>query len=148
MKVLLIKTVDTLGNPGEVVNVASGYARNYLLPKKLAVVATTGSMKMAASLKAAAAVREKEQNKAAEVLAGKLKDVSLEFKATADENGHLYGGIGQREIAVALLEKKLEIDKHQILLEGHIKSLGEHKVEIKVFGDLRETITVKVEAEA
>ena len=147
MKVLLIKTVDTLGNPGEVVNVASGYARNYLLPKKLAVVATKGSMKMADSLKAAAVVREKEQNKAAEVLAEKLRDVTLAFTATADESGQLYGGIGEREISAALLEKKIEIDKQQVILEGHIKKLGEHKVQIKVLAEMIETITVKVEAE-
>ncbi|MCD4707760.1 MAG: 50S ribosomal protein L9 [Candidatus Sabulitectum sp.] len=148
MKVLLIKTVDSLGNPGEVVNVASGYARNYLLPKKLAIVATTGAMKMAVSLKAAAKTREKEQNKAAEALAEKLRELSLVFTATADENGHLYGGIGEREIAAALLEKKFEIDKQQILLDSHIKKLGEHKVQIKVLGEILETITVKVEAEA
>ncbi len=148
MKVLLIKTVDTLGNPGEVVNVASGYARNYLLPQKLAVLATKGSLKMADTLKAAAIVREKEQNKAAEALAEKLRDITIPFTATADENGQLYGGIGEREIAAALLEKELEIDKKQIILDGHIKNIGEHKVQIKVLGDLVETITVKVEAQA
>lgn len=147
MKVLLIKTVDTLGNPGEVVNVASGYARNYLLPKKLAVLASKGSMKMADSLKAAAVVREKEQNKAAEVLAEKLREITLAFTATADETGQLYGGIGEREIATALMEKEFEIDKQQVILDGHIKKLGEHKVQIKVLGDIIETITVKVEAE-
>ena len=148
MKVLLIKTVDALGNPGEVVNVASGYARNYLLPQKLAVLATKGSLKMADSLKAAAVIREKEQNKAAEVLAEKIRDISLLFTATADENGQLYGGIGEREIAVALLEKEFEIDKKQIILDGHIKNIGEHKIQIKILGDLVETITVKVEAQA
>lgn len=148
MKVLLIKTVDTLGTPGEVVNVAPGYARNYLLPKKLAVVATAGAMKMAVSLKAAAVVKVKEQNKAAEVLAGKLKKVTLSFTVTADESGQLYGGIGEREIAAALLEKEFKIDKQQVILENHIKNLGEHKVQIKVLGEIVETITVKVDAEA
>ncbi len=148
MKVLLIKTVDTLGNPGEVVNVASGYARNYLLPQKLAVLATKGSLKMADTLKAAAVVREKEQNKAAEVLAEKLRDITLLFTATADENGQLYGGIGEREIAAALLEKEFEIDRKQIIIDGHIKNIGEQKVQIKILGDLVETITVKVEAQA
>ncbi len=148
MKVLLIKTVDTLGTPGEVVNVAPGYARNFLLPRKLAVLATKGSTKMAVSLKAAAAAKAKEQNKAAEALAEKLRELTLTFTATADESGQLYGGIGEREIAAALLEKKLEIDKKQVVIENHIKILGEHKVQIKVHGDIVETITVKVEAEA
>lgn len=148
MKVLLIKTVDALGGPGEVVDVASGYARNYLLPQKLAVVATKGSLKMAVSLKAAAVTKEKEQNKAAEILAEKLRSITLEFSATADEKGQLYGGIGEREIVAALLEKKFEIDKQQVILESHIKKIGEHKVQIKVLGEIIETITVKVEAQA
>ncbi len=148
MKVLLIKTVDTLGTPGEVVNVAPGYARNYLLPHKLAVLATKGSTKMAVSLKAAAAAKAKEQNKAAEALAEKLRQLTLTFTVTADENGQLYGGIGEREIAAALLEKKFEIDKKQIVMASHIKMLGEHKTQIKIHGDIVETITVKVEAEA
>ncbi len=148
MKVLLIKSVDTLGSPGEVVNVAPGYARNYLLPQKLAVLATKGAMKMSDSLKAAAITREKELNHAAEALAAKLSEVTLSFTATADESGQLFGGIGEREIAAALLEKEFEIDKKQILLDGHIKKVGEHTVEIKVLGDLHEKITVKVEAEA
>ena len=148
MKVLLIKTVDSLGNPGEVVNVASGYARNYLLPQKLAVVATKGAMKMAVSLKAAAVTREKEQSKAAEVLAEKLRKITLTFTATVDESGQLYGGIGEREIAAALLEKKFEIDRQQVILESHIKKLGEYKVQIKILGEVVEAITVKVEAQA
>jgi len=148
MKVLLIKTVDSLGTPGEVVNVAPGYARNYLLPKKLAVLASKGAMKMAVSLKAAAEAKAVEQNKAAEILAGKLKEVTLEFKAAADDNGQLFGGIGEREIAAALVEKDFDIDKQQILLETHIKNLGEHQVKIKILGDIHETINVKVEAEA
>lgn len=148
MKVLLIKTVDTLGTPGEVVNVAAGYARNYLLPQKLAVVATAGAMKMAVSLKSAAAARELELSKAAEAVAAKLKEITLSFTASADENGQLYGGIGEREIATALGEKNFDIGKHQILLEGHIKNIGEHKVQIKVHGDLIQTVTVEVEAQA
>ncbi len=148
MKVLLIKTVDTLGTPGEVVNVAAGFARNYLLPQKLAVLATKGSLKMADTLKAATIAKEKELNKAAEVLAAKIKDLTLDFSAKADENGQLFGGISEREIAAALLEKDFKIDKQQIVLEAHIKNIGEHKVQIKILGELVETITVKVEAKA
>ncbi len=148
MKVLLIKAVDSLGTPGDVVTVAAGYARNYLLPKKLAVVATTGSVKMAASLKAAAELRVKEENKAAEILAGKLRETVLAFSATTDENGQLYGGISEREIASALSEKEFDIDRTQIILPAHIKQVGEYQVEIKIQGDISEKVTVKVEAQA
>lgn len=147
MKILLIKTVDTLGTAGEVVSVAPGYARNYLFPNKLAVQATPGSMKMADALKAAAAAKTQEENKAAEALAARLKDTVLSFSATADENGQLYGGIGEREIAAALAEKDFEIDRNQVLLPAHIKAIGEHQVEIKVHGDIRQNVTVKVEAQ-
>jgi len=148
MKVLLIKTVDTLGTPGEVVNVAAGYARNYLLPQKLAVTATKGSMKMSAALKKAAEVKAQELNNEATALAAKLKDLTLSFTATADENGQLFGGIGEREIAAALLEKEFVIDKKQIILDAHIKKVGEHSVEIKIHGDIHEKIKIKVDAEA
>ncbi len=148
MKVLLIKAVDTLGTPGEVVNVAAGYARNYLLPQKLAITATKGSMKMAASLKKAAEVKAQELNTEATTLAAKLKDITLSFTATADENGQLFGGIGEREIAAALLEKKFTIDRKQIVLDAHIKKVGEHSVVIKIHGDIHEKITIKVDAEA
>lgn len=147
MKVLLIKTVDSLGTAGDVVSVAPGYARNYLLPKKLAVLATPGSLKMADSLKAAAEAKAVEENKVAEALAAKLRETVLSFSATADENGQLYGGIGEREISAALSEMDFEIDKHQVLLPGHIKNVGEHEVEIKVHGDIHEKIKVKVEAQ-
>ncbi len=148
MKILLIKTVDTLGSAGDVVSVAPGYARNYLIPKKLGVIATAGSMKMAASLKAASEKKAAEENKAAEAVAAKLRNTVLSFSATADENGQLYGGIGEREIAAALTEKEFDIDRTQVLLSAHIKNLGEHKVQIKVHGDIHEEVTVKVEAQA
>jgi len=148
MKVLLIKTVEALGSTGEIVNVSPGYARNFLLPKKLAVLATEGSLKMAASLKAAAKVKEKEQSKAAEILAEKLKEVILSFSVAADENGQLYGGIGEREIAAALVEKEFSIERQQVIMESHIKKIGDHKVEIKVLGDIHQTVVVKVEAHA
>ncbi len=148
MKILLIKTVDTLGSAGDVVSVAPGYARNYLIPRKLGVIATAGSMKMAASLKAASEKKAAEENKAAEAVAAKLRDTVLSFSATADENGQLYGGIGEREIAAALTEKEFDIDRTQVILSAHIKNLGEHKVKIKVHGDIHEDVTVKVEAQA
>ena len=148
MKILLIKTVETLGSAGDVVSVAPGYARNYLIPKKLGVIATPGSMKMAASLKAASEKKAAEENKAAAAVAAKLRETVISFSATADDNGQLYGGIGEREIAAALTEKEFDIDRNQVLLAAHIKNVGEHKVEIKVHGDIHETVTVKVEAQA
>lgn len=81
-------------------------------------------------------------------MAAKIKAITLAFTVAADESGQLFGGIGQREIAAALLEKGFEIDKQQIVLETHIKKIGEHQVEVKILGDIHEKINVKVEAEA
>lgn len=148
MKVLLIKAVDTLGTPGQVVDVAAGYARNYLLPQKLAILATKGTMKMSASLKKAADLKAQELANEATALAAKLKDITLLFTAAADENGQLFGGISEREIAAALIEKKFDIDKKQIVLDAHIKNVGEHSVKIKIHGDIHENIAIKVDAEA
>lgn len=147
MKVLLTKTVDTLGEAGEVVNVSPGYARNFLLPRNLAVNCTPGAMKMAESYRAKA--REKKDLVSAEAreTAGRLQGTVLSFAVTADSSGQLYGGIGEREITQALEEKGFRFDKKQVLLNSHIKQVGEYEVEIKVFGDLHGKVTVKVSSQ-
>jgi large subunit ribosomal protein L9 len=147
MKVLLTKTVDNLGEAGEVVNVSPGYARNFLLPRNLAVKCTPGAMKMAESYRAKS--REKQDLVSAEAreTAVKLGATELAFSATADGSGQLYGGIGEREITLALEEKGFQIDKKQVIMDSHIKMVGEYKVDIKVFGDLHGTVTVKVTAQ-
>lgn len=147
MKILLTKNVDSLGSAGEVVNVAPGYARNYLLPRNLGVIATPGSMKMAESLKAAAEKKVLEESRAAEAIVQRLAAEELSFSAAADENGQLYGGIGEREIAAALSERDFDVDRNQVLMPSHIKEVGEHRVEIKVHGEIHGHVTVKVKAQ-
>lgn len=144
MKVLLTKTVDTLGEAGEVVNVSPGYARNFLFPRNMAVSCTAGAMKMAESYRVKA--REKKDLISAEAreTAGRLQGTVLNFSVTADGSGQLYGGIGEREITQALEEKGFKFDRKQIILDSHIKKVGEYEVEIKVFGDLHGKVTVKV----
>lgn len=144
MKVLLTKTVDTLGEAGEVVNVSPGFARNYLYPRNLAVNCTPGAMKMASTYRAKAKEKKDLVSAEAREIAAKLEGTVIKLHATADGAGQLYGGIGEREITQALEEKGFKFDKKQIILDSHIKQVGEFEVLVKVFGDLHGKVTVKV----
>lgn len=144
MKVLLTKTVDTLGEAGEVVTVSPGYARNFLYPRSLAVPCTPGAMKMASTYRAKAKEKKDLVNAEARETAAKLEGMVITLQGTADSAGQLYGGIGEREIMQALEEKGFRFDKKQIILPSHIKQVGEFEVQIKVFGDLHGKVTVKV----
>ncbi len=149
MKVLLIRTVRDLGKAGEVLDVAAGYARNYLFPKKLATKATKSAMKSADIYRKRAEEEERELESAASVLAEKLSGVSVSFNETADENGHLYGSVSERDIAAALSKKGFEIDRRQVRLpEGHLKQVGEHEVEINLHGEISGNIKVLVETDS
>jgi large subunit ribosomal protein L9 len=149
MKVLLIRTVSDLGKAGEVVDVAGGYARNYLFPKKLATKATKSAMKSAELYRRRAEEEERKLADEASVLAEKLSGVSVSFTETADENGHLYGSVAERDIAEALSAKGFDIDRRQVRLpDGHIKSVGEHEVEVSLHGEISGTVKVLVDTDS
>jgi len=149
MKVLLIRTVRDLGKAGEVVDVAAGYARNYLFPKKLATKATKSAMKSADIYRKRAEEEERKLESAASVLAEKISGVSVSFNETADENGHLYGSVSERDIAAALSEKGFDIDRRQVRLpDGHLKQVGEHEVEINLHGEISGNVKVLVETDS
>ena len=149
MKVLLIKTVSDLGKAGEVVDVAGGYARNYLFPKKLATKATKSALNSAEIYRRKAEEEElKLQGEAAE-LAAKLEGVSVTFTETADENGQLYGSVSERDIAGKLAEVGFEIDRRRIQLpEGHLKQVGEHQVAISLHGEISGTVKVLIDSDS
>lgn len=144
MKVMLIKDVYKLGRAGDVKRVADGYGRNFLLPKGLAVLATTAAMKKVESVKADAAVQRsvlnKEMSGIAELLAGKV----FTFSSKAGETGKLYGSITTQMVVDAIKEKHgVEIDRHQLEV-APIRTLGEHKAHIRLTVDLVPEITVVV----
>jgi large subunit ribosomal protein L9 len=147
MKILLVKNVENLGTAGDTVTVANGYARNFLFPKKLAVKVSPGAMKMADQYRKSALEKEAKALEAAEELATRLKEVICTILVSADENGHLYGGISEREIAAELEKAGFELDKRHILLEEHIKNLGEYQVPVRLHGSIQENITVRIEQE-
>jgi len=148
MKVLLTETVDDLGSAGEVKKVADGYARNFLIPKGLAVPATAAALKQAELRRQAGARRQKREEVKAESLARTLSQVTLTFQAKAGEKDKLYGSVTNADIAEALeRETGQAIDKRKVELEEPIRELGSYYVPIKLLPDLTPQVTVIVERE-
>lgn len=149
MDVILVKNVENLGDLGQVVSVARGYARNYLLPQGLAVEASAGARKMVAEKMVLEAKRDHKRKDAAEILAADLvqKDLTVTIKAKAAEENKLYGSVTVREIAEALkAQKALVVDHHQLLLDGPLKELGEYEVPLKLHADVQVSVKVVVQA--
>jgi large subunit ribosomal protein L9 len=148
MRVLLLEDVKGIGKAGDVKNVADGYARNYLIPRKLALLATPGNLKQADTIRTTALEKRQRIEQQAEFLAQKLAEVTLTFKAKAGESGKLYGSITAGNIAEALSERmEMEFDKRKVDLEEPLKELGEHVVPIKLSPGVVGKIHVIVEAE-
>ena len=148
MKIVLRQDVPKLGEAGTIQTVADGYARNYLIPKGYAVLATDGEIRTAEhNLK----VRERKvlrQEEALQSLADKINGTRLEFTARAGEQGRLFGSVTTSDIAEQLQEKiSEEIDRRKIQLTEPLRTVGEHEVEIHLVGRLRPTITVTIQAE-
>jgi large subunit ribosomal protein L9 len=148
MQVLLTKNVEQLGQAGEVKAVADGYARNYLLPQGLAVLATPGAIKQAEKLRRAEAQRQAKALSEAQILAGILDGMTVTFQARAGEGDRLYGSITTSNIADALSEKAgQEVDRRKIELEDTIKEIGDHAVTIRLAPEAVAKVTVVVERE-
>ncbi len=145
MKVLLRHDVPKLGKAGTVKNVADGYARNYLIPQGLAVLATPGAMKQADALAKAEQLHQARLAADATALAEILKEVSLTFQVRAGEGGKLYGSITAQQIVDELRRTAdLEVDRRKVELREPIRSLGAHKVAVRLATDLEPELTVNV----
>ena len=148
MEVILKEDVLHLGNRGDLVKVADGYARNFLLPRKLALQATQANKAVVEQMKASAARRYATEKAQAEELAAKLAPVELEFTRKSSEAGHLFGSVTSGDIATALDAQGFEIDRRKINLDEPLKSIGEFSVAIKLYRDVIAHVKVKVLAEA
>ncbi len=144
MKVILNKDVEKLGEKGEVINVADGYARNYLLPRKLAVEATKTKINEVQMKRKRRAKEEEEKIKEARTIAEDLESQTYEFSVKAGEKGRLFGSVTSKDIAERLAKKGFDIDKKEIELDQNIKSLGLHEIPVKIYGNVTATIKVKV----
>ncbi len=144
MKVLLLKDVYKLGRAGDVKKVADGYGRNYLLPQQMAVLATPGAMKQSEHIRTTAAAQRAILNKEMGVISEKLADQMVMFPAKASETGKLYGSITTQMIADALSKKAgVEINRRQIDTQP-VRTLGDHKIRIRLTVDLIPTVHVVV----
>jgi len=144
MEVILRADVPKLGHRGEVVTVAEGYARNYLLPRKMAVMASAGNKKVIEQEKAAAVRREVSDKAQAEQLAKMLADVTVVVARKAGEEDQLYGSVTSIDVAEALQAKGYTVDRRKIHVEDPIKTLGEFQVPLRLHHDVEATVKLQV----
>jgi large subunit ribosomal protein L9 len=148
MDIILREDVEKLGVRGQVVKVAPGYARNFLLPKRLAVTATDSNKKIVEQERQSHLRKEVVLKSEAEDLAKLLGSVTISIPRKAGENGQLFGSVTAGDIADALEAQKFNIDRRKIQLDEAIRTLGEHKVALRLHRDVTTEITVSVVAEA
>jgi large subunit ribosomal protein L9 len=147
MDVILLQNIEDLGKMGSIVSVTPGYARNYLLPKGLAVKASPGAEKMVAERMSLASKHDMRLKEAAESRAGKFTaaNKTIFITAKAGDEGRLYGSVTARDIAGALVEQaSLDVDHHQVLLSEPIKELGEHEIPVKLHAEVQVIVRVAV----
>lgn len=147
MEVILREHVEHLGQRGDVVKVANGYARNYLLPRKLALVATEGNKKQVERERAKFEAREAEERKIVEAQAARLTNVEVVIARRVGETDALYGSVTASDIAEALAGKGFDVDRRKLQLAEPIKKIGDVDVPVKLHRDVTATIKVKVVAE-
>ena len=147
MEVILREHVDNLGRRGEVVKVAAGYARNYLLPRKLAMVVTDGNKRQIEKERAKFEAKEADERKVAEALRDRMAAVDLVITRKVGETDALYGSVTTSDIAEALAAKGFEIDRRKLQLDEPIKRLGEYEVSIKLHREVVAPVKVRVTAE-
>lgn len=147
MEVILREDIEKLGHRGEVVKVAAGYARNFLLPKKLAVAANASNKKIVEQERDAYLRREAKAKNEAEDLGRMLSSVTITISQRAGEEGHLFGSVTAKDIADGLERQNYTIDRRKIQLEDPIKNTGEYKIPIRLHREVTAEVTVNVVAE-
>ena len=145
MDVILRQAVENLGHPGDLVKVSQGYARNFLLPRKMAVPATGGAYRAWQHDIASREDKRQRERADAEIAATRISSTTLTMGVKVGEGGKLYGSITSKDIADALARRGIEVDRHKIDLDEPLKTLGTYKVAIKVFSGMTPEVTVVVE---
>jgi large subunit ribosomal protein L9 len=148
MEVILKEDVPKLGNRGEVVKVAEGYGRNFLLPKKLAIEASAANKAVIEQMKAAAVRRSAKEKSEAEALATQFDGLEVKFQRKSGENDQLFGSVTAGDIAEALEKKSFHIDRRKIQLHEPLKTIGEFTLPIKLHKDVTTHLKVVIEKEA
>ncbi len=144
MKVIFLQDVKGQGKKGEIKEVSEGYARNFLLPKGVVQIATEGAKKTLNQQVASAQKKKDNEKKEPQELAARLSELTLVIKAKAGEGGRLFGAITSKQISEALEQQKISVDKRKIELEEPIRALGVTKVTVKLYPDVKGTLSVQV----
>lgn len=147
MEVILKEDVEKLGHRGDIVKVAEGFGRNFLLPRKLAIEASGANKAVIEQMKAAAVRKSAKEKTGAEALAQQLNDVQLTFERKTGEKDHLFGSVTSSDIATALEAKGFKIDRRKVHLDDPLKSLGEFHVPVKLHRDVTAHVKVTVNRE-
>ncbi len=145
MRIVLRSDVDNVGKKGDILEVADGFARNFLIPKKLAVPASGGAYRAWQHDIASREEKRKREREEAEIAAQRIGSTTLTMGVKVGEGGKLYGSITAKDIADALGRRGIEVDRHKIELEDPLKTLGTYKVAVKVFQGMTPEVTVVVE---
>jgi large subunit ribosomal protein L9 len=148
MQIILQEDIEKLGHRGDIVTVKPGYARNFLLPRKLAIEATSGNMKALERIRTSLAKKTATELDAAQKQAALINGVSLRFTRKTGENDQLFGSVTSGDIAEALAAQGFKIDKRQLQLREPIKALGEYPVTVKIFRDVTAEVKAHVEKES
>jgi large subunit ribosomal protein L9 len=148
MEVILKEDINNLGHRGDVVKVADGYGRNFLLPKKLAMEATAANKSVIEQMKVSAVRRSAKEKSEAEVLVGQLNNLALVFERKVGENDHIFGSVTSADIAHELEAKGFNIDRRKIHLEEPLKQLGEFHIPVKLHREVTAHVAVTVTGEA
>jgi large subunit ribosomal protein L9 len=147
MEIILQEDIEKLGHRGDIVTVKPGYARNFLLPRKMAIAATSGNMKALERIRTSLARKTATELESAQKQVGLLNGVALNFTRKTGENDQMFGSVTSGEIAEALAAQNFKVDKRQIHIAEPIKALGDYAVTIKVFRDITATAKVHVAKE-
>jgi len=144
MEVILLEKLEGIGDKGAVVNVKPGFARNYLLPRRLAITAGTKAANLYQELSRQRDIQSEKRVAEARIEAAKLEGVEINIPAQANEEDTLFGSVTNSDVADALAAAGHKVDKHKIELDDHIKTLGKYDVPVHIYGDVRATVKVWV----
>ena len=144
MKIILTTNIKKLGKVGDLVNVKDGYARNFLLPKKMALRENKKNLEYYDGIKEEIKIKENNKLKQAKKTIEDIKKLKIQFKKEADEKGQLYGAISKNEIINLLKENNIKIHSDDIIISEQIRSIGEHEIFVNPYIDIKESILIKV----
>lgn len=144
MKVLLQTDVESVGKAGQIVNVKDGFARNYLIPRKLAVIADEKNVRVFEHLKRQTEEKIRKQRKQAEILKEKIESLVLTIPCKVGEEGKLFGSVTNIQIAEALKKQGIEVDRKKIVLENPLKVLGDYEASVKLEGEISAKIRISL----